>query len=121
MEKDILRSVARAVHLQPGMFYLKMGLRLFNNWTSEAMRQVAPDAELHVCLRLRGGDPQRDAMDRLTQEMAQLQASINLVGCWATDMAQPQLLTEAACARHAWGCTRTAMGEYEVAVQAWEE
>eukprot|EP00975_Prorocentrum_lima_P012948 2750778-Prorocentrum_lima.AAC.1 len=39
MEKEILRSAARALHLQPGMFYLKMGLRLFNNWTSEAKRQ----------------------------------------------------------------------------------
>eukprot|EP00975_Prorocentrum_lima_P058560 12281336-Prorocentrum_lima.AAC.1 len=60
-------------------------------------------------------------MDRLAQEMAHLQASINLVGCWATDMAQPQLLTEAACARQAWGRTRSAIGEYEVAVHAWEE
>eukprot|EP00975_Prorocentrum_lima_P004142 899800-Prorocentrum_lima.AAC.1 len=78
MEKDILRAIASAVPLRPGMFYLKMGRRLLNNWTSDAMRQVAPDAELHVCMRLRGGDPQRDTMDRLAQEMAQLQASINL-------------------------------------------
>eukprot|EP00975_Prorocentrum_lima_P004496 974380-Prorocentrum_lima.AAC.1 len=26
IEKEILRSAARALHLQPGMFYLKMGL-----------------------------------------------------------------------------------------------
>eukprot|EP00975_Prorocentrum_lima_P039445 8290069-Prorocentrum_lima.AAC.1 len=36
-------------------------------------------------------------------------------------MAQPQLLTEAAGARHAWGCTRAAIGEYEDAAQAWED
>eukprot|EP00975_Prorocentrum_lima_P019491 4104469-Prorocentrum_lima.AAC.1 len=76
-----------------------MGRRLFNDWTSEAMRRLAPDAELHVCMRLRGGDPQRDTMDRLAQEMAQLHASIQLVGGWATDRAQPQLLQEADCAQ----------------------
>eukprot|EP00975_Prorocentrum_lima_P061500 12880259-Prorocentrum_lima.AAC.1 len=36
-------------------------------------------------------------------------------------MAQPQLLTEAASAREAWGHTRSVFGEYEVAVLAWEE
>eukprot|EP00975_Prorocentrum_lima_P045010 9426051-Prorocentrum_lima.AAC.1 len=60
MDKEILRSAARALHLQPGVFDLKMGLRLFNNWTSDAMRHIVPDAEISVCLRLRGGDPHRD-------------------------------------------------------------
>eukprot|EP00975_Prorocentrum_lima_P061196 12828615-Prorocentrum_lima.AAC.1 len=52
--------------------------------------------------------------------MAQLQASIHLVGSWATDRAEPQLLHEAECARHAWGCTRAAIGDYEGAARAWE-
>eukprot|EP00975_Prorocentrum_lima_P002204 479484-Prorocentrum_lima.AAC.1 len=63
MEKEILRSAARALHLQQGAFYLKMGMRLFNNWTSVAERRLEDSAEISVCLRMRGGDPQKDAVD----------------------------------------------------------
>eukprot|EP00975_Prorocentrum_lima_P003136 691179-Prorocentrum_lima.AAC.1 len=45
-EKEILRSAARALHLQQGAFYLKMGMRLFNNWTSVAERCLEENAEI---------------------------------------------------------------------------
>eukprot|EP00975_Prorocentrum_lima_P064550 12898214-Prorocentrum_lima.AAC.1 len=66
-----------------------MGLRLFNNWTSEAVRHIDPDAEISVCSRLRGGDPDRDEADRHAAQLGRMRATIHSTRTWALEASQP--------------------------------
>eukprot|EP00975_Prorocentrum_lima_P026493 5569621-Prorocentrum_lima.AAC.1 len=67
-------------------------MRLFNNWTSVAERRLEDNAEISVCLRMRGGDPRVDAVDGIEQRLVRINATINSTQTWALEAQQPHLL-----------------------------
>eukprot|EP00975_Prorocentrum_lima_P041188 8655825-Prorocentrum_lima.AAC.1 len=59
-----------------------------------------------VCLRLRGGDPQRDAADIVERRLGRMRATINAAEAWAVETEQAQLLRVAQAARDTWADAR---------------
>eukprot|EP00975_Prorocentrum_lima_P042485 8926107-Prorocentrum_lima.AAC.1 len=68
---------------------------------------------------MRGGDPQRDAVEMVAQRLGRLHATINSTQTWALEADQPQLLDAAEAARATWADTKLVFDGYQEDIQAY--
>eukprot|EP00975_Prorocentrum_lima_P048202 10082175-Prorocentrum_lima.AAC.1 len=65
------------------------------NWHGTACRELEDGTDASVCLRLRGGDPSRDAIDMtadLDERFVSLVAQLGTVKNWALDQGNSDIL-----------------------------